>query len=111
MLTEQLDEILQRSAFLKLLPEEHRARLSEVFRSEHYEFGDLIVRQGEEADAFYLLTSGRARGVKSTVHGEELVLQTLRPGSEFGESALIDGGTRTATVRCSTSVEVLRLGR
>src|SRR5438477_9598286 len=42
---------------------------------------------------------------------EEIVLGSLRPGDSFGEAALIEGGIRTATVRCSTSVEVLRLDR
>jgi ATP-binding cassette subfamily B protein len=49
--------------------------------------------------------------VRSTERGEELSLKVLRPGDEFGESALQDGGTRSATVRCSSAVEALRLGR
>ena len=43
--------------------------------------------------------------------GEEMALASLRPGDEFGEQALLAGGTRNATVRCSTEVEVLRLDR
>ena len=49
--------------------------------------------------------------VKDGGDGEEMALASLRPGDEFGEQALLDGGTRNATVRCSTDVEVLRLDR
>ena len=43
--------------------------------------------------------------------GNEIALATLKPGDSFGESALTESGTRTATVRCSTAVEALRLDR
>ena len=35
----------------------------------------------------------------------------LKPGDSFGETALSEGGTRNATVRCSTAVDVLRIDR
>ena len=111
MATDDTDELLRGSAFLKFVPEGHRAGLCGMFRKERFEFGDLIVREGDAADAFFFLASGRARVVKTNDRGEELVLASLRPGSEFGDAALLEGGVRTASVRCSTSVEVLRLGR
>ncbi len=111
MPTDDNGELLRDSPLLKFVPEEQRTRLCDMFRKEHFEFGDLIVREGEVADAFYVLVSGRARLIKTTKKGEELVLASLRPGSEFGDAALLEGGLRTASVRCSTSVEVLRLGR
>jgi HlyB family type I secretion system ABC transporter len=108
---EDTDELLRNSPLLKFVPEEQRAKLCAMFHKEVFEFGDLIVREGDAADAFYVLASGRARVVKRTDKGEELVLASLRPGSEFGDAALLDGGVRSASVRCSTTVEVLRLGR
>src|SRR6266480_3229245 len=110
-MTEQLDEVLQRSSLFRFLAEDHYERLRSLLREERFEFGHVIVRQGEEADAFYLLTSGRARVVKETGNGNEIALTTLRPGDGFGEMALISGGKRNATVRCSTSVEVVRIDR
>jgi ATP-binding cassette subfamily B protein len=108
---DDMEELLRNSPLLKFVPEERRATLWERFSRERFEFGDLIVREGDEADAFFILASGRARIVKKSEKGEEIVLGSLRPGSEFGDSALLEGGTRNASVRCSTSVEVLRLGR
>jgi len=111
MAPEATDELLRGSPLLRFLPENQRTELIARFKPARFDFGDLIVSEGQEADAFYFLTLGRARVVKKTEKGGELVLASLRPGSEFGDAALLDSGPCTATVRCSTAVEVLRLGR
>jgi ATP-binding cassette subfamily B protein len=105
------ENLLRRSSLFQFLPDEHFEQLRPILQEENYEFGDLLVRQGEPADAFYVLLSGRARVVKSDQNGNEIVLATLKPGDSFGEAALAEGGTRSATVRCSTAVEALRLDR
>src|SRR5205809_7219120 len=105
-------DLLRRYDLFRFLPKEHFEKIRPLLQEERHAFGDLIVKQGDPASAFYILISGRARVVKSGANnGEEIVLATLRPGDSFGEAALTEGGTRTATVRCSTSVEVLRLDR
>ena len=105
------ENLLRRSSLFQFLTEEHYEKLRALLKEESYDFGDLLVKQGDPADAFYVLASGRARVVKTDQAGEEIALASLKPGDSFGESALIEGGTRTATVRCSTAVEALRLGR
>jgi HlyB family type I secretion system ABC transporter len=105
------ENLLRRSSLFQFLPDEHFEKLRPLLQEESYEFGDLLVRQGEPADAFYVLVSGRARVVKADQNGNEIVLATLKPGDSFGEAALSKGGTRIATVRCSTAVEALRLDR
>ena len=82
-----------------------------LLKEENYEFGDVIVHQGDPADSFYVLISGRARAVKTDQNGNEIALATLRPGDVFGEAALGDGGTHNAMIRCSTAVTALRLRR
>jgi ATP-binding cassette subfamily B protein len=106
-----IDDILRRSAFFRFVPEDRYESVSALLREERLDFGELIVRQGDEADALYILVSGRARVIKETEQGGEVALATLHPGDEFGEQGLLQGGKRTATVRCSTEVEVLRLDR
>jgi ATP-binding cassette subfamily B protein len=104
-------EIVRRSAVFRFLSEEHFAALEPLLQEEHYDFGDIIVRQDDPADSFYILTHGRARALKIKPDGEEIPLGALKPGDSFGEAALAEGGTRNATVRCSTAVDVLRLDR
>lgn len=104
------EEVLRRTALMRFVPDQHYLRLRDLFQEIRYEFGDEIIHQGDEADAFYVLVSGRARVVRRADNGEELTLQRLAPGDEFGEG-LLTGGKRSATIRCSTTVEALRLGR
>jgi HlyB family type I secretion system ABC transporter len=103
--------IIRRSSAFRFLSDEHFAALEPLLQEEHYDFGDVIVKQDDPADSFYILTRGRARALKIKSDGEEIPLGVLKPGDSFGEAALAEGGKRTATVRCSTAVDVLRIAR
>ncbi len=107
----QDSEVLRRSSVFRFLADEHFAAIEPLLQEEHYEFGDVIVKQDDPADSFYVLTKGRARALKVKPDGEEIPLGVLKPGDSFGEAALSEGGSRNATVRCSTTVDVLRLDR
>jgi len=107
----QDSEILRRSSAFRFLSDEHFGALEPLLQEEHYDFGDIIVKQDEPADSFFVLTRGRARALKIKSDGEEIPLGVLKPGDSFGEAALSEGGTRSATVRCSTAVDVLRIDR
>ena len=100
---------LEELPILQFLPPDVRAIVAASFVPARYTFGDLIVREGEAADALYVLVAGRARVVKTGAGGEELSLGALRPGELFGEMGMLERGKRTATVRASSDVEVLRL--
>ena len=107
----QDEEVLRRSALFQFLPAEHFETLRPLLQEEEYEFGDIIVKQGDAANSFYVLITGRARALKLYPNGEEITLGSLKPGDSFGEDALAESGIRTATVRCSTAVQLLRLDR
>lgn len=63
--------------------------------------GDTLMRQGEEGDELYLLLDGV---VAVDVDGAELA--ELGPGAVVGERALLEGGTRTATLTARTPCKV-----
>jgi CRP-like cAMP-binding protein len=110
-MSSEANGVLLHTSIFRFVPEQQRTRLEELFKPARYDFGDLIVEQGQPADAFFVLTSGRARVVRTSENGQELPLNMLQGGAEFGESALLEGGVRNASVRCSSQVEVLRLER
>jgi ATP-binding cassette subfamily B protein len=100
---------LHKLPFLQFVPSETRQLVVESFVPIAVPFGTPIVREGEPADAFYVLASGRARVVKQGMNGDEVPLGYLRPGDSFGEMALLGKTVRTATVRASDDVRVFRL--
>src|SRR5438876_682211 len=83
----QDSEILRRSSVFRFLPDEHFGAIEPLLQEEHYDFGDVIVKQDDQADSFYVLTRGRARALKIKPDGEEIPLGVLKPGDSFGEAA------------------------
>lgn len=104
-------ELVGELAAFALLPGEVRTLVAESFEPVAFPFGTVIVREGDEADAFYVLAAGSARVVKQGDHGEEVPLNVLHRGDSFGEMALLGDTVRLATVRASGAVQVLRLGK
>jgi NTE family protein len=70
--------------------------------------GDALVRQGEEADALYVVLSGR---FSVTLHGRRGAVNEVGAGQPVGEIAFLTGGRRTATVTAMRDSLVLRLSR
>ena len=104
--------LLEALPILRFLPADARALVVSSFVPASCSYGSVIVREGEKADAFFVLASGKARVVKEGAGGGEVSLNVLRPGDSFGEAGLLDPeAIRTATVRASGDVEVLRLDR
>ncbi|MGA8610198.1 MAG: cyclic nucleotide-binding domain-containing protein, partial [Xanthobacteraceae bacterium] len=66
----------------------------------HYEPGDIVIRQGDEGDELFLISEGE---VEVEREGHEVA--RLGPAEFFGESALISGEPRNATVVATTPLD------
>jgi putative ABC transport system ATP-binding protein len=80
-------------------------------RRESYPPGSVIIRQGDPAHDFYIITEGVVEVLLEQPGGSELVVNRLGRGEYFGEIALLRGGTRRNTVRAGADapVEVMAL--
>jgi CRP/FNR family cyclic AMP-dependent transcriptional regulator len=67
--------------------------------------GKVLVRQGDTGEECFVIAEGQA---KATMRGRGSAV--LRPGSFFGEMALLDQGPRSATVTAETDMHLLVLG-
>jgi CRP-like cAMP-binding protein/Fe-S-cluster-containing dehydrogenase component len=70
--------------------------------------GQVIARQSDAADSFYLVRIGFVK-ISEHYPGGELVLAYLSRGDYFGEIGLLGGGVRTATCTALDHVEVVRV--
>lgn len=105
----ELADVFKQLPILQFLPPDVRDLVESSFVPAAYTFGQKIVRQGEPANALYVLVSGKVRVSKRAEAGEELSLGIVRPGETFGEGDLQNPGVLAVTVRASSDVEVLRL--
>ncbi len=98
-------------SILRGLPAEVRDLAERSFVPVSLAFGETVVQQGDPPDALYVIAEGTARVLTVGEDGQEVSLNVLRPGDAFGEVALLEGTSRTATVRASSDLVVLRLDR
>lgn len=92
------------------LPAAHIESLLDCFRRQSVKSGEVIVRQNEPGDYYYVIERGRAR-VTREVAGALVELAELDAGDAFGEEALIAETNRNATVTMKTDGELLRLDK
>jgi CRP-like cAMP-binding protein/thioredoxin reductase/Fe-S-cluster-containing hydrogenase component 2 len=91
------------------LPESVLWRLAGRATLERLDAGQVVFREGEPGDAFYLIRSGQVK-ISKTSGGKDLVLSYLVAGNFFGETALLPNAPRTATVTTIFPAELIRLG-
>jgi CRP-like cAMP-binding protein len=93
------------ASFLDRLDAEARALLLAVARPVACEKGARLVRHGEAARGAYVLREGAAEAVVTLPGGEKLTVARLEAGGVFGEMALVERGTCTATVSATAKVD------
>ena len=85
------------------------ARASNHLQTMRFQAGDVVIRQGDEPDRFYIVADGEVDVVRHTAEGTSVPLATLRRGEVFGEIGILEETRRTADVRARSDVEVLAL--
>ena len=76
-----------------------------------YKDGEVIIHQGSTGDSMYVIQGGRVEVVQISDSGEEQHLAFLERGDFFGEMAVFEKETRSATVRASGEARVLRIDK
>ncbi|HEY6992462.1 MAG TPA: SLC13 family permease [Xanthobacteraceae bacterium] len=88
------------------------AKLAAHLEPQSYKSRDIIFRQGDPGDAFYLVAGGSAGVYLTDESGAtEIRVRVLDAGEPFGEMALLTNRPRTTTIKAETDCEVLRLDR
>jgi CRP-like cAMP-binding protein len=76
-----------------------------------YAAGEAILREDEPGDLFFVIIRGQVKVFVDSEHGREVVLTHLQAGDFFGEMALFDNETRSASVSALTASELVVLRR
>jgi CRP-like cAMP-binding protein len=105
---EDIERALQRVPLFSDLRRGPLRRVARLAATREFEPGDEVIRQGDPANAFYILLEGTAE-VRRGRRRKPLAL--LRAGDFFGEMALLDSYPRSAGVVAKTACRCLVLAR
>ena len=105
------EEILKNVPIFSGLDRGHLKRLSKLMVERRFGAGDVIMKEGDQAAGFFVITSGKVEVVRGAGGDKPEVLNTLGPGEFFGEMALFEGFPRSATVRVLEDTECLAMTR
>jgi MFS family permease len=98
--------LLRQVPFFRPLPFAVIEHLATELQSATYEPGDVIIREGEPGERFYMIVKGRVRASK-----DGMALNEMSAPDSFGEIALLRRTPRLVTITAVSQVEVRILAR
>jgi CRP/FNR family cyclic AMP-dependent transcriptional regulator len=103
--------MLQGSPLFRGLPPATLERMAALATQRGYRRGEIVFSAGDAGDVLFGVVSGRIRISTGNADGREVFLNIMVPGDTFGEIALLDGGTRTATATAIEAAELVSIRR
>ena len=91
------------------LEEAELERFSRVAVPRSFPAGTRVFHEGDRSDACYIVRQGSFRVTREHSDGRAITLATLGPGEVFGELAMLDGDTRSASAEALSDGELLAL--
>ncbi|EDV25345.1 cAMP-dependent protein kinase type II regulatory subunit [Trichoplax sp. H2] len=105
------EELIGSVEMLSELEAYERTNLADALESKKFKDNDVIIKQGDDADAFYFVEKGQCRVIIQK-GSEEKEVARLGKGDYFGELALVTHSKRAASVYAvgDTSIAALEVG-
>ncbi|KAI8621947.1 camp-dependent protein kinase regulatory subunit [Chytriomyces sp. MP71] len=101
---------LEEVKLLASLEPYERHKIADVLESQTFNDGDVVIKQGDVGEQFYIIESGEA-SVTKMIEGVEHQYPGLKKGDYFGELALLTDQPRQATIRASGRLKVATMGK
>jgi CRP/FNR family transcriptional regulator, cyclic AMP receptor protein len=106
---EDTAQLLARVPLFAGMSAESLRELASVAVPRSFEPGHVVFREGDQGDTAYVIRSGKVRVTRQHSSGRTITLVELRPGQIFGELAMFDHETRSATVEAIERTSALAL--
>jgi len=106
-----LKRVLAITPIFEGVPADARMALVDKFTLRTAEAGEVVIREGDAGDSFYLIRSGNVTLKVPGSDDDQHLVVTLGEGEFFGEVALLTGRPRTTTVHAKGAVELMELSR
>jgi CRP/FNR family transcriptional regulator, cyclic AMP receptor protein len=105
------------SEFLKYVPifsdltEETLEKIEKVGSKKVFKKNDVILMEDEVGTALFVIANGKVKVSRTSTDGREVILTILSESDFFGEMAILDGQTRSATVVATEDSELFLIQR
>jgi CRP/FNR family cyclic AMP-dependent transcriptional regulator len=93
------------------LPEDTIESISQVGIKKTFKKDTIILMEEDESGALFIIVSGKVKVTRTSNDGREVILNILSEADIFGEMALLDGLTRSATVTAIEDSELFIIQR
>lgn len=105
------EEFLDKVPILRPLHKYERLTVADALEPANYSPEEVVVRQGEPGDVFYIIVEGVAQVLQTDSMGIEKEVAKLGPSDYFGEIALLTDRPRAATVIAVTALKCVKMDR
>lgn len=102
---------LHRCPIFDNLTSEQLASLNSLFKMKTVAEGSTIFIENMQGESLYLIEKGTIKISKMLAEGDEQVMAILGPDDVFGEMAIFNGGSRSATARVAEEASLFSLSR
>lgn len=103
--------VLESNFLFRGLPAGTLDRIAALGKRRSYKKGAVVFSQGDDGDALCGVVAGRVEISASDGEGAQISLNIMEPGDSFGEIALIDGKSRTASAVAMEASDLLVVDR
>ena len=104
----ELVSLIAKVPLFASLPPAERIHLANTLQPCEFESDELLLREGETDEHFYILLEGEVDVIKAFGSPDQRQLAVRHPGTIFGEMSLFDPqGCHTASVRARTPLRNL----
>ena len=104
-------KFLKKLDLFKGLTDEELLEIKSIIHRKDYNKNEVLFLEGDRADNFYIILTGLVKIFKTDEKGREKTLSLLGNKDFFGEMALLDNNTRSASVQAIESTKVFKIKR
>jgi len=104
-------QLLKKTAIFADLDEAELATVAEICKEQQFKPGQIIFKEGEPGNRFYLILAGEVRISRDIPGSGEEALAVLSPGSCFGEMSVFDRSERSTDAVANTPTTLITISR
>ncbi len=104
-------KFLLKTDYFKKIPADELYNLAQTMKREKYYKDDIIFRENEEGDSFYIIEEGKVEIAIEQNNLGRKQLSVIGKSEGFGELSIIDKQRRSATVKCIEDTSLLVLSK